>query len=119
MYCNDRILCEAVNKHTNRLIFYKEPTPEAVGDLSEWVGKISVHKQIFLSEDEDVPLVWSDLEQLFGNKVSLTKALPGMVEVSYCAFIFLCHCYYRHLFSGFANLFASNVNNFQFFRLVY
>lgn len=27
-YCGDRILCEATDVHTDRLTFYKEPTPE-------------------------------------------------------------------------------------------
>lgn len=82
MYCNDRILCEVENKHTNRLIFYKEPTPEAVGDLRKWVGKITVHKVIFLSDDVDVPSIRSDMQELFGSQVSLTTALSGMIEVS-------------------------------------
>jgi hydroxymethylpyrimidine pyrophosphatase-like HAD family hydrolase len=29
-YCGDRILCEATDSHTDRLTFYKEPTPEGV-----------------------------------------------------------------------------------------
>lgn len=27
-YCNDRILCNEANEHTDRLTWYKEPTPE-------------------------------------------------------------------------------------------
>ena len=27
-YCGDRILCEATDEHTDRLLFYKEPSPE-------------------------------------------------------------------------------------------
>ena len=30
-YLGDRIVCEARDSHTDRLIFYKEPTPEAIG----------------------------------------------------------------------------------------
>lgn len=36
-YCGpDRILCEATDQHSNRLIFYREPTPEGVGECLPW-----------------------------------------------------------------------------------
>ncbi len=43
-YSDDAILCGATDEHTDRLLFYKEPTPEAVGDLERVVGKRPVQK---------------------------------------------------------------------------
>lgn len=37
-------LCEVTNHHTDRMIGYKEPTPEAVGPLNEIIGHVPVHK---------------------------------------------------------------------------
>lgn len=32
-YCGpDRILCRQTDQHTDRLVFYREPTPEAAGE---------------------------------------------------------------------------------------
>ena len=43
-YSDDRILCAATDEHTDRLLFYHEPTPEPVGDLERVVGKRGVQK---------------------------------------------------------------------------
>lgn len=34
-YCGDRIVCHTRDEHTDRLIFYGEPTPEAIGKLKK------------------------------------------------------------------------------------
>lgn len=48
-YSDERILCAATDEHTNRLLFYREPTPEAVGTLGAVVGKEPIQKLIFMA----------------------------------------------------------------------
>lgn len=43
-YSDDRIFCDATDAHTDRLLFYKEPPPEGVGDLERIVGKRGIQK---------------------------------------------------------------------------
>ena len=38
-YCGDRVLAEQTDEQTDRLIFYGEPTPEAVGPLDDIICK--------------------------------------------------------------------------------
>ena len=42
--CSSLSLCNATDHHTDRLIGYGEPTPEAVGDLREVVPHTGIHK---------------------------------------------------------------------------
>ncbi|GMH43516.1 hypothetical protein BSKO_11438 [Bryopsis sp. KO-2023] len=81
LYCGNRILCESTDEHTDRLIFYSEPTPEAVGPLEDWVGKISVHKLIFMAPHDRILEMRPHAQEAFGKDASLTTALPGMLEV--------------------------------------
>ena len=50
LYGSDRIICESRDEHTDRLIFYGEPTPEAVGDVAGYLGApattLQIHKVI-------------------------------------------------------------------------
>jgi hypothetical protein len=43
-YTDDRIMADALDEQTERLLFYQEPTPEAVGNLEGIVGKRDVQK---------------------------------------------------------------------------
>jgi hypothetical protein len=38
-YCGDRVLAEATDEQTDRLIFYGEPTPESFGPLDDIICK--------------------------------------------------------------------------------
>jgi len=49
-YCGERILTEATDVHTDRLLFYEEPTPEGVGPMTAILGKIPVQKMILMAE---------------------------------------------------------------------
>lgn len=80
-YCNDRILCETTDQHTDRLIFYKEPTPESVGPLDLVVQDIQVQKLIFMGPHERILDVRGFIEVALSGRASLTTALPGMLEV--------------------------------------
>ncbi|GAB4813524.1 hypothetical protein N2152v2_000570 [Parachlorella kessleri] len=77
----DRILCEETNEHTDRLVFYREPTPEAVGPLEPFLGQVDVMKLILLTTHEHILEARPAAEQLFAGKASLTMALPGMLEI--------------------------------------
>ena len=87
LYSSDRIICETCDKHTDRLIFYGEPTPEAIGDVASYLDApetaLDIHKVIFMADDKRIqetvrPVV--DVE-LAAYNVALTSAIEGMVEV--------------------------------------
>ena len=79
----DRIVAEARDEHTDRLIFYKEPTPEGIGPLEAAVagGGLPVRKLIFMQEHEIVAGLRPAVAALFRGRASLTTAIPGMLEV--------------------------------------
>jgi Cof subfamily protein (haloacid dehalogenase superfamily) len=76
-----RILCAAADAHTDRLLFYKEPPPEAVGDLAGQAGNVIIHKLIFMASPEALAAARTDVELTFGWRCALTSALPGMLEL--------------------------------------
>lgn len=82
-YCGERILCADTDRHTDRLLFYKEPTPEAVGDMASNVvsAGIPVHKMIFMADQDRIDALRPRAEQLLAGRASLTTALSGMLEV--------------------------------------
>ncbi|GIL55625.1 hypothetical protein Vafri_11159 [Volvox africanus] len=80
-YCGERILCAATDSHTDRLNFYKEPPPEAVGDLARIVGEIQIQKLIFMADQFVIDSLRPEVEQLLTGRASLTTALSGMLEV--------------------------------------
>ena len=85
LYASDRIICETRNDHTDRLIFYGEPTPEAVGDVAAYLDHtdIGIHKVIFMADDSRIQcVVRPAVEQdLAAYHVALTSAIEGMIEV--------------------------------------
>jgi hydroxymethylpyrimidine pyrophosphatase-like HAD family hydrolase len=99
-YCGDRIVAERLDEHTDRLLFYKEPVTEALGDLELLLaqGKLpSVQKVIFMASKERAAAFRAEVEAAFsggggggsgdgaasstGPQGSVTTALPGMVEL--------------------------------------
>ncbi|GIL85379.1 hypothetical protein Vretimale_10672 [Volvox reticuliferus] len=80
-YCGERILCAATDGHTDRLSFYKEPPPEAVGDLAQIVGEVPIQKLIFMAEQDVIETLRPRVELLLTGRASLTTALSGMLEV--------------------------------------
>ena len=55
LYSAERIVCAHTDEHSDRLLAYSEPTPEAVGDLAAFVEAGSpAHKVIFMGSEEDV-----------------------------------------------------------------
>jgi len=89
-YAGGRIFCKKRSFHTDKIAEYNEPIPEEYPQGLERLGEINikVHKLILL-DNEDVlddkrPLLAaSTLNSVSGSlpSVSLTKAVPGMLEV--------------------------------------
>eukprot|EP00958_Prasinococcus_capsulatus_P017593 scaffold1990_cov350-Prasinococcus_capsulatus_cf.AAC.3 len=109
-YCGERILCEATNEQTDRLLPYKEPVPEGVGPLDMYAEAVETHKVggrclqpdhgstfsckvmklrsvcalsqvIFMAPEEQITELRPEIEARFGSVASITKALPGMLEL--------------------------------------
>eukprot|EP00878_Enallax_costatus_P001202 GHUV01001344.1.p1 GENE.GHUV01001344.1~~GHUV01001344.1.p1 ORF type:complete len:351 (+),score=61.77 GHUV01001344.1:194-1246(+) len=81
-YCSDRIFCKEIDEHTNRLLWYKEPTPEPVGDLeSHLLGRIETQKLIFMAPQKVIDVVRPLIEAALAGRATCTTALSGMLEV--------------------------------------
>lgn len=77
----DRIVCRQTDEHSDRLIFYGEPTPEGIGALEPHVGSLPIMKVIFMASEERIEEIRPLATQQFGAKGSLTTAIPGMLEL--------------------------------------
>ncbi len=80
-YCGDRIVCKVADEHTNRLIFYGEPTPEGIGPLHSHVGVLPIMKVIFMAPEHQINAIRPAAEETFAGRAALTTAVPGMLEV--------------------------------------
>ena len=74
-------MTEKTDKHSDRLLFYGEPTPESTGPLQGFLdGGGAFQKLIFMTTEERLkevrPLAVAALE----DSATLTTALPGMLE---------------------------------------
>lgn len=106
-YCGERIVAEVTNSHTDRLLFYREPPPEAVGCLRTTLlgaGSLRVHKLLFMEQNTRIQvrdqtiyaLQWLCLMpshscrrqaiHSFGMKVGAVHGMHGMT-------IFLAHTF--------------------------
>lgn len=79
-YCGEQILCDSANDHTDRLIGYGEPVPEAIGSLRRVVGKTPIHKILFMGDDSKLSQLRPHVESQMGGRASLVTALHGMLE---------------------------------------
>lgn len=80
-YATDRILVPVANKHTDRLASYKEPVPEEVGDLRDFIGQTPMQKFILAEENERIEQARPLVMERLADRVELTTALPGLLEV--------------------------------------
>ncbi|KIZ03474.1 hypothetical protein MNEG_4483 [Monoraphidium neglectum] len=80
-YTDDRIMADALDEQTERLLFYQEPTPEAVGNLEGIVGKRDVQKVIFMAPQEQIDQLRPEVAAALEGRATLTTALKGMLEV--------------------------------------
>ncbi len=81
-YSVSRIVTEKTDEHSDRLLFYGEPTPESIGPLRGFLDDGgSFQKMILMTTEEYLkeirPLVLAALQ----DSATLTTALPGMLEV--------------------------------------
>lgn len=81
-YSVSRIVTEKTDEHSDRLLFYGEPTPESIGPLQGFLDDGGTfQKLIFMTTEEHLkevrPLAIAALE----DSATLTTALPGMLEV--------------------------------------
>lgn len=83
LYSSDRIICEERNDHTDRLIFYGEPTPEGVGPVVRYLEstRLKIHKCIFMADEDAIAEARPVVQDQFEDDVSLTSAISGMLEV--------------------------------------
>ena len=84
LYSAERIVCAHTDEHSDRLLAYSEPTPEAVGDLAAFVEAGNpAHKVIFMGSEEDVVAARTGIEaELCGTfDCATTRALEGMLEL--------------------------------------
>ncbi|KAF8061109.1 TOC34 [Scenedesmus sp. PABB004] len=81
-YCHDRIFVATTDEHTDRLLFYAEPTPEPVGDLAaHLLGAREVHKLIWLAPQHEIDAMRPAAEDALRGRATCTTALSGMLEV--------------------------------------
>ncbi|CAL5223726.1 g6283 [Coccomyxa viridis] len=81
-YSVSRIVTEKTDEHSDRLLFYGEPTPESIGPLRGFLDDGGTfQKMILMTTEEQLkgirPLVLAALQ----DSATLTTALPGMLEV--------------------------------------
>ncbi|BDA48530.1 probable sugar phosphatase YidA [Coccomyxa sp. Obi] len=83
-YSTSRIVTEQTDEHTDRLLFYGEPTPEPVGPLRDFLnapGAAGFQKLILMQTEERIQEIRPLAIAALGDSATLTTALPGMLEV--------------------------------------
>lgn len=82
-YADQKIFCKKRCDQTDKIGTYSEPPPDVyssgLGNLGE-IG-IKVHKLILLADEADLLRVRPLLSDFMKQSVTLTKAVPGMLEV--------------------------------------
>ena len=80
-YCSDQIFTQHRDAQTDKITIYHEPIP-TVHASGLHTLPLPVHKLIFLADDDDLAALRPLLEDSpLGGQVSITKAVPGMLEV--------------------------------------
>lgn len=83
-YGGERILCKQLCAQTNKLPLYSEPIPDefplGLRNL-EAVGNIKANKVIILADEPELTRIRPRLAQYLGDEATITKAVPGMLEV--------------------------------------
>lgn len=88
-YCGDRVLSEVINQHTDRLIFYGEPTPELTEGIENIVGStLPLQKYILLEEPDRMQVRLADLGSdfcrahgCFANAAPACTVSPAMRDL--------------------------------------
>jgi len=82
---DDRIVCARTDEHTDKIIPFNEPVPDAIGQagmrqLSQ-PSNPGVYKMMLMADEADLAPKRSDLERALVGKASVVKAMDGMLEI--------------------------------------
>lgn len=80
-YNGDRILCEKHDSETDKLAPYKEPRPEEIGKWENVVGKVPLHKFLFLAPVEEVKLFRPILDEIVQQEATITQVLCELKQL--------------------------------------
>ena len=82
-YCGERIFCRQTCPQTEKLQMWSDPLPEIYTRGLEKLNEINinVHKLIVLDDEEKIVQIRPLLAKALGTSASLTRAVPGMLEV--------------------------------------
>lgn len=82
-YSGDRVFTKRATPYTNMLPKYMEILPEIYADGLQHLSRVSLspNKLIIMGEEEVLFRHRPHIEQLLHRKASITKAVPGMLEV--------------------------------------
>ena len=82
-YCGERVFCRAMCPQVEKLQQWSDPTPEVHAPGLDRLGDIGVrvHKLILLDDEENIVALRPHLAAALGDVASLTRAVPGMLEV--------------------------------------
>ena len=82
---DDRIVCAKRDRHTDQIIPFNEPVPEAIGDAGmeslASPGQPSVYKMMLMGEERILAETRADLEQALAQIATVTKAMDDMLEI--------------------------------------
>ena len=82
---DDRIVCSQTNEHTDKIIPFNEPVPEAIGDAGMAVlgkaGELGVYKMMLMGDEEVLRSTRGLLELRLESLASVTKAMDEMLEI--------------------------------------
>jgi len=81
-YSISKIVTEKTDEHSDRLLFYGEPTPKSIGPLRGFLDDGGTfQKMIFMTTEEHLKKIRPQAIAALEDSATLTTALPGMLEV--------------------------------------
>lgn len=79
-YNGDRIVGVEETERTRDIASYHEPSPIYMQSWEEIVGKMPLHKFLFLDEPKNVEMFRPSVENAVGDVAAITTAVPNMLE---------------------------------------
>ena len=82
---DDRIVCAKTDEHTDQIIPFNEPVPQAIGDggMASLAapGQPRVYKMMLMGPEPTLAATRADLEQALAGIATVTKAMDAMLEI--------------------------------------
>jgi len=81
---DDQIVCSDTDEHTDKIIPFNEPVPEAIGEKMSVLaqpGQAGVYKMMLMGHEPLLAKTRPDLEALLEGKATVTKAMDEMLEI--------------------------------------